>query len=153
MLVRLCVVSSIAQASHKASKGKHVPASRVAHATMRRIRQLPAAIVHHAPRTRHASATAFDDLGDNFDFDEHPVPGELPLAARPRYDWRTRAPSRRRPGGLIDPIDGTKVYYPRRCRPLAQALVAGEPWHTELENYKHRCVPARPPACHLTPRL
>ncbi|KAF8583439.1 P-loop containing nucleoside triphosphate hydrolase protein [Ramaria rubella] len=128
---------------------------------MRRIRRLSTALVSRPPlpcarlpaTARHSSALAEDYaqlgvhdevplLGDVDDtaFDQHPTPGEEPLPVHTsRYDWRYRAPSRRRPGGLIDPpLTNEKVRHPRRYKPPTVPLSFGEPWYEEIQNYRLR---------------
>ncbi|KAF8480701.1 P-loop containing nucleoside triphosphate hydrolase protein, partial [Gautieria morchelliformis] len=56
------------------------------------------------------------------------------------YDWRTRASSRRRPGGLIDPPaqHDAQLVFPRRYKYPLQPLQPGEKWYPEIQNYKER---------------
>lgn len=102
---------------------------------MRRIRRFSLQINH----SRVYSSAVFDE---GFDLNDYISPDEEALSLpRPRYDWRGRASSRRRPGGLIDPPlkEGEKVHYPKRYKLTMEPLSMGEKWYDEIQNYKERC--------------
>ena len=53
------------------------------------------------------------------------------------YDWRTRATSRRKPGGIIEPPREIKsVKYKRRKEAETEEWFEGRRYHTAIENYK-----------------
>ncbi|KAF8512101.1 P-loop containing nucleoside triphosphate hydrolase protein [Hysterangium stoloniferum] len=60
------------------------------------------------------------------------------LYAGSRYDWRSRASSRKNPGGLIDPPLPSKgnTRYSRRIDPVIEDVP--NPWHEAVQNYKLR---------------
>lgn len=128
---------------------------------MRRIRRLSKTLVSRpcplAPASRYYASDSslamapnlhgeheedgFLDAEEAYDPNQCFVHDDALFLHKPRYDWKTRASSRRRPGGLIDsPITNEKVVYPRRNKYPVVPLSLGEPWYAEIQNYKHRFV-------------